>query len=262
MATTTARMPFSHQVSRCSQSIGASGWARWRSSLTRAFRKTSVRRRSTQVFSRISYPAGHRAGGDRKRRGQEDLRFLVAHTAREIPIRGADALQWRVHAAESVNRPPQAGSAAGVFGHLHASLDEDLPNRPVSPTGRLQVVNRFGGGRDAEGVDGHVPPAQDAREFQKVAGLASRAGSDVGPVELDVSKITGLLALAGVGMTSHGRFESLQIQRHLVNKLLVLVAHDRFVGRPGPDQACTVIHIYFTLRVDLENPVLAASLDG
>src|SRR6266542_6034396 len=127
MASTTDRMPFSHQVSSCSQSIGPTpGWVVWGRPVTRAFRKTSGRRGSTQVFSRVGYPAVHRAGGDRKWRSQEYLRFLVAHPAWKIPIRCADALQWRIHAAEGVNRPPQASGAAGVFGHLHASLDQDL----------------------------------------------------------------------------------------------------------------------------------------
>ena len=45
-----------------------------------------------QILTWISDSAGQGAGGHGGRGGQENLRFLVAHAAREIPVGGADAL--------------------------------------------------------------------------------------------------------------------------------------------------------------------------
>jgi hypothetical protein len=69
-----------------------------------------------------------------------------------------------VHAAEGVHRPAQAGRAPGVFGHLHAGVNEDLPDRLAVPARRLQIMHDLRRGRHAEGVDDHFLAAQHAGE--------------------------------------------------------------------------------------------------
>src|SRR5205809_828414 len=74
---------------------------------------------STEMFARVGDLSGHGAGRNRHGRGEEDLRFLMAHPAGEVAVGGADAFHRRIHPAECVDRPAQASRATGVFRHLH-----------------------------------------------------------------------------------------------------------------------------------------------
>src|ERR1043166_1778318 len=122
---------------------------------------------SAQVFAWVGDLAGEGAGGDGGGRCQENMGFLMAHATREIPVGGADALERCVDAAERVHGPAEAGGAAGVFSHLHAGGDEDLPNGLLAPTGGLQIVNDLGRSGHAKGVDGDAFAAEHASEFEE-----------------------------------------------------------------------------------------------
>ena len=154
------------------------------------------------VFARVGDLAGEGAGGDGGRRSKEDLGFFVTHAAGEVPVGRADTFHRRIHAAKGVDRAAEAGGAAGVFGHLHAGVDEDFPDGVSSPPGGLQVMDDLWCGGHTEGVDSDAFAAEHAGEFQEVAGLAAGAGADVSAVEFDVAEFFGELALAGVGMAT------------------------------------------------------------
>src|ERR1043166_1517097 len=109
----------------------------------------------------------------------------MAHPSWEIPIGGADALERSVHPTESIDRPAQASGATGVFSHLHAGIQENLPDGLFTPPRGLQVVHDFGRGGNAEGVNDDALAAQHAGEFEKVAGLAPGAGADISPAGAD-----------------------------------------------------------------------------
>ena len=106
---------------------------------------------------------------------QEYLGVLVAHAAGEVPVRGADAFERRVHPPKRVHRAAQARGAAGIFGHLHPCGDQDFPNCLVVPSRCLQVMNNLRCRGHAEGVNRHAFAAQDARELKEVAGLTAGA---------------------------------------------------------------------------------------
>src|SRR5437762_11849837 len=89
---------------------------------------------STQILARISDFTGDGAGGDGRRGGQKDLRFLMTHPPREVPVGGADAFERRVHAPKGVHRPAQASCAARVLRHLHACIHQDFPNGFLAPS--------------------------------------------------------------------------------------------------------------------------------
>ena len=218
------------------------------------------KRKSTPVFAGIGDPAGQRARRDGRGRGQEHLRFLVAHAAGEITVRGADALHGCVHAAEGVHRAAQTCGATGVLGHLHSGVDEYLPHCLFAPQRGLQVVDDLRCRGHAKGVDRHPLALQHVGELQEVARLPARAGADVGAVQLHVH-LLGLLALAGIGMARDGGFELAQIHHHLVHELLVLVALHGLVGRLGAVQLAAVIDECLGLLVELKDAVLSACLD-
>src|ERR1017187_1156326 len=99
------------------------------SSLTR-IRVNSI----PQILARVGDLAGQGARRHRHRRGEEHLRFLVAHAAGEIAVRRADALYaGLVDAAKRVYRAAETRGAPGVFRHLHAGVHEDVPDGRVAP---------------------------------------------------------------------------------------------------------------------------------
>src|SRR6266576_1286214 len=176
------------------------------------------------MFPRISNSASDGAGRDGRGAGEKYLRFLVAHAAGEITVRGADAFEAGfVDAPKRVHRPAEARGATGVLRHLHTGTDEDFPNRLAAPTGGLQVVNNLRRGRHAKRVNRHAFAAEDAGDLHEVAGLAAGARTDVGAVEFHMAHLPGLLALARVGMTGDGRFELVEIHDEFVSELLVFV---------------------------------------
>ena len=109
--------------------------------------------------------------------------------------------------SESIHRPAQAGGAAGILGHLHARIDQDLPDGFAPPAQRLQVAHDLRRGRDAEGIDHDSFVLQQPGEFEEVAGLAAGAGADIGAVEFDVAHFFGFFALARIRMAGDGRFQ-------------------------------------------------------
>ena len=217
---------------------------------------------SAHKLPRVSNFASNGAGRHRHRGSQKDLRFPMAHAPGEIPIGRADAFHRRVHAAERVGRPAQASRTTGVFSHLHAGLDQDLPDRLVAPTRRLQVANDFRRRGHAKRVDGDTSAADDAGEIQKIARFAARAGADVGAVEFDMIEFLRRRALTGIGMAGYQRFEFGQIDDQLVNELLLTVALDRFISRLRPIQFAPIIHVRLGLGIELKNAILAASFNG
>src|SRR4051812_25305286 len=124
----------------------------------------------------------------------------MTHAAREITVGRADAFHRRVHATERIDWSTEARGAAGVFGHLHACVDEDLPDGLIAPTRGLEVVNDFRRGGNAEGVDDDFFAAKHAGEFEEVARFAAGAGTDVGAIKLGVAHGLGELALAWIRM--------------------------------------------------------------
>ena len=128
-----------------------------------------------QVLPRVGDLAGQRACGDGCGRGKKDLGFFMSHATRKIAVGGADAFHGRVHSAKSIDRSTQAGGAACILSHLHARFHEDVPHCLVTPSGSLQIMNNLGCGRNAEGIDGHSFPSQNAGEFQEIARLAAGA---------------------------------------------------------------------------------------
>src|SRR5271166_6679884 len=67
--------------------------------------------RSTEVFARVSDPAGKGGRGNSVGAGQEDLGLLVAHAAGEVPVGGADALHGGIEATKGIDRAAEAGGA-------------------------------------------------------------------------------------------------------------------------------------------------------
>src|SRR6516162_5213627 len=106
----------------------------------------------TQVLARISDVTRQRAGSNGGGRGQEHLRLFMAHAPRKIPVGGADAFKRRVHPAERVHWPAEAGRASGVLSHLDAATHENFPNRLIAPASALQVVDNFRRGRNSKRV--------------------------------------------------------------------------------------------------------------
>ena len=127
------------------------------------------------MFPWIGDFASEGARSNRGRGGEEHLRFLVAHATGEIAIGGADAFHRGIHTAESIHRATETGSATSVFSHLDASGKKNVPNRLLAPAGSLQIVDDFGRGRDAKGIDSNALALQHTGEFEKVAGFAARA---------------------------------------------------------------------------------------
>jgi hypothetical protein len=82
--------------------------------------------KSGEVFSGIGDVAGEGTGGHGGRRGQKDLRFLVAHAAGKVSIGGTDAFQGSIHAAKGIDRAPEAGCTTCIFGHFHTGINEDF----------------------------------------------------------------------------------------------------------------------------------------
>src|SRR5262249_38269854 len=140
---------------------------------------------SSQKLAGISDLPRERASRDRCGTRQKDLTFLMAHPTGKVAIGGADALQGTVHPPESIHWAAQTGRTAGVFRHLHTSVDEDLPDSLVAPAGVLQIADDLRGGWDTESINRHMPALQDPGKLEEVARLAARAGADVGPVQTD-----------------------------------------------------------------------------
>src|SRR5438045_361595 len=101
----------------------------------RRARSSSIR----QELARVGDLAGDRAGRNRGGRGQKNLALFVTHAAWKITIGRADAFHWRIHAPERIDRTAKAGGAAGIFGHLHSRIDEDLPHGFFAPASTLQI---------------------------------------------------------------------------------------------------------------------------
>jgi hypothetical protein len=110
----------------------------------------------------------------------------MTHTPGEIPVRRADAFQRHVHAAEGIHRPAQARGATGILGHLHARIDQDVPDALFAPARGLQIMHDLWRGWHAKRIDGHAVPIQHPGEFHEIARLPARARTDIRAVQFDV----------------------------------------------------------------------------
>src|SRR5690606_6777334 len=76
--------------------------------------------RLADVLPRIGDAPGEGARGDGVRAGEENLRLLVAHAAREVPVRRADAIHRRIQAPKGIHRTTEAGRAGRILGEADA----------------------------------------------------------------------------------------------------------------------------------------------
>src|SRR5258708_32156415 len=97
----------------------------------------------------------------------------MAHASGEIPVRCADTFHRGVHPPESIDRPAETSCATCVFGHLHPSVHENLPDRFLTPAGALEVMNYFWSRGHPEGINNHALATEHSGKFKKIAGLAS-----------------------------------------------------------------------------------------
>src|ERR1043165_4861979 len=102
----------------------------------------------------------------------------MSHAAGKITVSGADAFHGTVHAAKSVHWAAQARGAARIFRHLHASIDENLPDGFLSPLRLLKVLHNLRSGGNSEGIDRHPLALEDAGKLQEITRLAASAGTD------------------------------------------------------------------------------------
>lgn len=114
--------------------------------------------------------------------GEKDLRFLVAHSPREVPVGCRDTLHRCVEASKRIHGSAQAGGARSVLCEADSGIFQNLPHRLAVPNRIFKFPNNLGGCRNAKGVNLDCFVLHYFGKGEEVASFSAGARIDIGPV--------------------------------------------------------------------------------